>query len=94
MAYEQYKESDLTLRDKLAIDRTRLANERTVLAYVRTAIMLIVAGATAIRLFGDSPGAIVTGWLFVAFGGAIGLYGVWRFVAMRRAIERVMPPEL
>ncbi|HEX9972048.1 MAG TPA: DUF202 domain-containing protein, partial [bacterium] len=33
--YQEFSESDLILRDRLALDRTVLANERTLLAYVR-----------------------------------------------------------
>jgi putative membrane protein len=88
MAYDQFDNTELVLRDKLAIDRTRLANERTVLAYLRTAFMLIIAGATAIKLFGDSSTAVATGWALVALGVAVALFGGWRFVAMRRTIQR------
>ncbi|WP_416442633.1 DUF202 domain-containing protein [Leeuwenhoekiella sp. A16] len=40
----------LTLRDKLAIDRTRLANERTFLAYFRTFIVFLSSGLAIIKL--------------------------------------------
>jgi putative membrane protein len=80
--------SELILRDQLALDRTRLANERTLLAYVRTAFMLLVAGATALKLFVDTPGVILTAWLFIGLGAFVGLFGTWRFVAMRRRINR------
>ncbi|HMP04810.1 MAG TPA: DUF202 domain-containing protein [Lacipirellulaceae bacterium] len=77
---------DAALRDHLAVVRTRLANERTVLAYVRTAVMLIVAGATAIKLFGDAPLAVYSGWTFVAAGLATAGLGARRFAAVRRAL--------
>ena len=79
---------DLILRDRLALDRTRLANERTLLAYVRTAFMLVVAGATAIKLFDGSPAIVVTAWLFVVLGMAVAAFGAWRFESMRRRINR------
>ena len=41
----------LILRDHLALDRTRLANRRTMLAYLRTALMLLVSGATLVKVF-------------------------------------------
>jgi len=37
---------DLSLRDHLAIDRTRLANQRTLLAMLRTALYLILMSLT------------------------------------------------
>lgn len=41
---------DLTLRDKLAIDRTRLANQRTLLAMLRTGLYLILMSLTIYSL--------------------------------------------
>ncbi|MCI0491501.1 MAG: DUF202 domain-containing protein [Planctomycetes bacterium] len=92
MAYERFESNELTLRDRLAIDRTRLANERTVLSYLRAAFMLLVAGATVIKLFGDSHAAVATGWALIAIGVGVALFGGRRFAAMRRAIDRAMPP--
>jgi putative membrane protein len=85
---EQLIRDELILRDHLALDRTRLANERTLLAYLRTALMLMVAGATAERVMGGSPTVVVTGWLFIALGGVVAVLGTWRFLAMQRAINR------
>jgi putative membrane protein len=41
---------ELTLRDHLAIDRTRLANERTLLSFIRTGLYFSVMGLTVIKL--------------------------------------------
>lgn len=38
--------TDLILREHLAIERTRLANETTLLAYIRTGLYFLVAGST------------------------------------------------
>lgn len=38
--------NELTLRDYLAIDRTRLANQRTLLAMLRTGLYLILMSLT------------------------------------------------
>jgi len=88
MAAESSQPEDLILRDHLALDRTRLANERTLLAYLRTALMLVVTGATAVKFVADSPGVVVTGWLFVGLGVLVGLFGSSRFITMRSAINR------
>ena len=88
--YDQNLTTDqLILRDHLALDRTRLANERTLLAYLRTALMLMVAGGTAVKFIGESHAVILTGWLFVAFGVTVGLIGTWRFLAMKRVIDTI-----
>jgi putative membrane protein len=79
---------ELILRDHLALDRTRLANERTLLAYVRTSLMLIVAGATAVKLMDVNYSILITGWIFLVSGAIVGAVGVWRFLAMRQAINR------
>jgi putative membrane protein len=78
---------ELILRDHLALDRTRLANERTLLAYMRTALMLVVAGATAVKFVGENTTVIVSGWLFVGLGIIVALIGGWRFLAMQRDIN-------
>jgi len=49
MAQEILTSDELILRDQLVLDHTGLANERTVLAYARTALMLVIAGATAVK---------------------------------------------
>jgi putative membrane protein len=92
MAYESADPDQLILRDHLAIDRTRLANERTLLAYLRTALMLIVAGATVVKFVAESRRVVISGWLFIAFGVLVGLFGTWRFLTMRRAINRRPSP--
>jgi len=79
---------ELILRDHLALDRTRLANERTLLAYMRTALMLLVAGASAVKFVGKSQDVIITGWVFMVLAFVVAVLGTWRFLAMRRAINR------
>jgi putative membrane protein len=83
-----HQPDELILRDQLALDRTRLANERTLLAYIRTAFMLLVAGATALKLFVDTPGVVFTAWLFIGLGICTTIFGTSRFMAMRQAINR------
>jgi putative membrane protein len=87
MAYEKIHVDELILRDRLALDRTHLANERTLLAYVRTAFMLIAAGATAIKAFGDDRTLVASGWSLLACGVAMAAFGAWRFIAVRRRIR-------
>jgi putative membrane protein len=43
-------ENNLTTRDWLAIERTKLANERTFLAYFRTFIVFLGSGFTILKL--------------------------------------------
>lgn len=76
--YERFENTELILRDQLAIDRTVLANERTLLAYARTSLALIVTGTGAIRFF-DGWSAHITGWGLIAFGVAVFPFGLYRF---------------
>ncbi len=88
MNHEPSSPEQLILRDHLALDRTRLANERTLLAYLRTSLMLLVAGATAVKLVDINMGILITGWIFIAIGTVVGVVGIWRFLAMRQSINR------
>lgn len=75
-----------TLRDDLAVTRTRLANERTLLAYVRTSIMLAASGATVIKFFGEQSLAIAAGWSLIVASGGVALLGVRRFRRFGRGL--------
>lgn len=78
----------LTLRDRLAADRTHLANQTTFLAYIRTALTLFVAGVTFIRFFEHYVVEIV-GWLFIPLGVATFFVGLVRYNRFRLMIGRL-----
>jgi putative membrane protein len=86
MAEEPAKENTI-VRDQLARQRTELANERTLLAYVRTVFMLMVAGATVLKFFGDERVLAIGGFAMIVLGLVIGVIGGTRFVRMARAIR-------
>jgi putative membrane protein len=44
------KESELIVRDYLAIERTRLANERTFLSYFRTFVVMLSSGIAVLHV--------------------------------------------
>jgi putative membrane protein len=87
MNEEQFTIEELILRDHLALDRTKLANERTLLAYLRTALMLMVAGATAEKVMGGDRSIILTGWALIILGVVVGFFGTWRFISMKKKIS-------
>jgi len=62
-----YGNTELILRDVLAIDRTILANERTLLAYLRTTLALLAGGGSLVH-FVAAQWAQLTGLLLVVQG--------------------------
>jgi putative membrane protein len=77
------------------------ANERTLLAWLRTGISLITFGfviaklAVWLELSSDPsrriPGAPWVGGLFVVIGTVADVVGIWRYVALRRALLHAAP---
>ena len=84
--YLRFKQTDLILRDVLAVDRTILANERTFLAYMRTALSLFVTGVSFTKFLGNFPYKIL-GWLFVALGFFTFIIGIRRYCKIYRRIS-------
>jgi putative membrane protein len=80
-------DDELPLNDRLAEDRTMMAVERTLLAYIRTAVALVVAGASAVKLFAESRPFVVIGWSFIAASAALTAFGAWRSLAIRRRVR-------
>lgn len=75
-----------TLRDRLALRRTELANERTLLAYARTALMLVAAGGTLLKL-GDGASERWLGLSAIVAGVIVGLVGAQRFKRRHRELK-------
>lgn len=84
--YEDVHPDDLGVNDILSADRTALSNERTLLAYIRTALTFGVAGATLLRFFEGGPVTQVTGAALIVVGIVLGVFGLIRFVSIRRRI--------
>ena len=79
-------DGDLTLRDRLALDRTVLANERTLLAYVRTALALLAGGLTLLHLI-ETDWATVIGWAALPLSAVVLAVGVARFQTVRQRLR-------
>ena len=76
-----------TIRDKLALERTRLANERTFLAYVRTALSLIAGGAVLFQFFSAVQLYAAVAWALFAAGALVLVMGIWRFCKVRAELQ-------
>lgn len=68
--------------------RTILANERTLLAYIRTALALLIFGMAAIKFFPDAPIIVSFGWLFMACGIVVLVWGVCHFRRVSKQIRK------
>jgi putative membrane protein len=87
MPYSRFNKEKLTLRDELAIDRTKLANERTLMSYVRLGITLVIAGITIINL-SKVNWFSVFGIICIPIGIGIGIIGMVRYKKMNKHITK------
>lgn len=86
-------DADLILRDKLALDRTRMANQRTFLAFVRTGMYFIVTALAVFHLEEKTRFGWFEWSLFVIGGAAI-LGGVLSYFVMRKKVRYAITNEL
>jgi putative membrane protein len=86
--YARFEQSELILRDELAIDRTLLANERTLLAYLRSAAALVIAGLSMIH-FSSENWFRVIGFICIPAAVLVSLIGLLRYRKMSKTISMV-----
>jgi putative membrane protein len=89
--YARYQDQ-MILRDFLAADRTRLANERTLLAYARTFVGLLATGAGFSQLVTERW-LVILGYLLMALSPLVALFGVYRFLKVRRKLKMAEAPQ-
>ncbi|WP_425389566.1 DUF202 domain-containing protein [Ekhidna sp.] len=77
----------IILRDYLALERTTMANQRTLYAVIRTAIYLVLAGIAFITLETFTKLNWV-GYVLFAISGLMVIFGVIRFLALRKKLSR------
>ncbi|MEI6807295.1 MAG: DUF202 domain-containing protein [bacterium] len=85
MADDENSDSDKSVRDPLALERTALANERTLLSYIRTSIMLFATSVTLLYLANDIRVSAVGIAVFLA-AVFTALFGTWRYRSLQRKI--------
>jgi len=83
--YSRFADTQLILRDELAIDRTLLANERTLLAYLRSGVALFIAGITMVH-FSEQGWFMLIGAACMPAGIICGIIGIIRFFKMNSSI--------
>ncbi|MBR9923184.1 MAG: DUF202 domain-containing protein [Bacteroidetes bacterium] len=87
MSKRETENKDLILRDRLAIDRTRMANQRTLLSFIRTGIYF---AATALAIFHLEKRSHFTfiEWTLCSIGVFLALTGIINYLFMRRKIRK------
>jgi putative membrane protein len=74
-----HSSEDCSIRDELALERTRLANERTFLAYIRTTLALWAGTAVLVQFFSNFPWSRTMASCMLAAGAATLGAGLFRF---------------
>ena len=87
MNYQAYSNTEMDLRDALALDRTVLANERTLLAYLRTAMALLAGGITLIKFFPNDQYLQIIGLVMFVLGVVVVFMGLYRFFKVQKSLK-------
>lgn len=75
--YHQIKKKERSIRDDLAIERTKLAEERTQLSYIRTGISLLLGGLFFVGYFEHGTLFSYIGYATIVIAAAFLLYGFY-----------------
>lgn len=86
--YSRFDNTELILRDELAIDRTLLSNERTLLAYLRSGVALFIGGLSIMQ-FSSTTMFRLVGVACIPFGIFATIFGLARYHRMNRRIALV-----
>ena len=88
MSGEQKKpfNKDLILREKLAIERTKMANDRTFLSFLRTSLYFSIAGMTINELV-DLPYGATAEIVFWVLAALLLAAGIVRYLSGSRKIR-------
>ncbi len=78
--------SKITLRDFLAIDRTRMANQRTLLSFLRTGLYLLVSGLAVEEIEFLNPMAHLS-WVAFILAPIVILIGTLNYFMVRRRVD-------
>ena len=77
---------DLILRERLAIQRTRMANQTTLLSFVRTALYFLIAGLSIRSLLQLENSIIFEITFFIASFGLLGT-GIINYFRQKKMID-------
>lgn len=85
----QGEPTDISLSDRLAVERTAMANERTLLAYIRTSLALLAAGFTILKFF-TSNGMHMLGYLLIPAGVVTLMVGLMNYSEVRARLSAML----
>jgi len=77
------------LRERLALERTKLANERTLLAYIRASLYLLVGGIALLQLK-EYPRLHWVGYASLVICVLFIIIGIWRYIALERKLKNLL----
>jgi inner membrane protein YidH len=80
---------EVQIRNRLAVDRTKLANERIFLAYMRTAIMLFASGFTLLKLIEKNQVQEYIGYVLYVFAILSLSLGFLSYARVMRTIRKL-----
>jgi len=81
-------DSEIILRDYLAIERTRLANERTLLSYIRSSLYLMLGGIAFFQLE-MVPNFQYLAFISLFFSVLFLLIGIYRFMLLKKSLKKL-----
>lgn len=88
---EYQKKEEITLRDHLAIERTKVANERTLLSYIRTTLYLILGGIAFLGMK-DLEEVKGLGYFSLTLSIVVLFIGIVRFYQLKKHIKKMYDP--
>jgi len=71
-----------------SLARDHLANERTLLAWLRTGLGTVGLGLLAAKFVGNEVSLLVGGFVLVAIGAAMLVYGTTRYIRTGQLLEQ------
>jgi putative membrane protein len=81
-------DSEIILRDYLAIERTRLANERTLLSYIRSSLYLLLGGVAFFQLH-IVPNFKYLAFVSLFFSVIFLVIGIYRFMILKKSLKKL-----
>ncbi len=80
---------DLVLADRLAVENTLMANERTLLSFFRSSVFFLATGLSILNIHFLAE-VVYLGWFFVIFSPILQLFGVYRFIVVKKHIKQII----